>query len=148
VTPSKKAPRKSEPKVYSRERVESEARKLYARNGLAGLSADARALDLRAGRPTLAILAKVYWNEEGAKDPAKGKSAKARANDLARRRKSGVRFEILAGSLAAALGRPVSVTEIRRVLESAGVDPDRSYTGRGTRKSRAGEATRTEEKSA
>lgn len=143
------------PRVYSREKVEAEAAKLYARNGLGGLSADARSLDSRAGRPTLAILAKVYWRLEGATadraELAKIRNAKTpngRRSALVAARKSGVRFEILAGSLGSALGRSVSVSEIRRLLSDGGLDPDASYTGRGTRKSRSGEATRTVEKTA
>lgn len=152
-SPKVSAPRERKP--YSRERIEAEAAKSYARNGLGGLSADARALDKKALRPTVAILAGVYWRLEGEtserSELAKIRNAKTpngRRSALVAARRSGVRFEILAGSLGAALGRKVSVAEIRTLLAAGGVDPDASYTGRGTRRSRAGEATRTEERSA
>lgn len=146
----KKAP-KAPPKPYSRERIEREAEALYRTTEggrLANLSADARALSKRARRETVSILAGVYWRLAGEADPIPGKSPTARRNALVRRRASGVRFEILAGSLGASLGRRVSVSEIRRLLSEGGLDPDTSYSGRGTRKSRAGEATRTVEKTA
>lgn len=106
----------------------------------------ARRLGAKAGRAVEGLVYPVYWRLAGEADPIPGKTLAARRNALAKRRASGVRFEVLAASYGAnpAVSRTVSVAEVRRLLAEAGTDPDRSYVGRGTRSSRAGEATRTE----
>jgi len=101
-----------------------------------------RALAAKVGRAVEGLVYPVYWREEGARDPIPGKTPKARANALVRRAKLGVRFEILAASYGAALGRAVGVAEVKRVLREAGYDPDTRYAGRGTRSSALGEGTR------
>jgi hypothetical protein len=101
-----------------------------------------RKIDARAKRPTIGIVSPVYWRLLGAESPIPGKSETARNNALAKRRKSGVRFEVLAASLAVSVGRAVSVAEVKNRLAKSGLDSDRSYVGRGTRKSASGEATR------
>jgi hypothetical protein len=50
-----------------------------------------------------------------------------------RRRDAGVRWETLAASIEATIGRAVSVSEARALYAKAGGDLDASYTGRGTR---------------
>lgn len=127
-------------KVLSAERIRAEAAKLYA----AGVSLPEaiRKLDAKSGRPTIGLASPVYWRLAGSADPIPGKSEKARNAALARRRKSGVRFEVLAASLSVAVGRAVSVAEVKTRLRASGLDPDTSYAGRGTRKSPAGEAAR------
>jgi hypothetical protein len=50
-----------------------------------------------------------------------------------RRRDRGVRWETLAASIVATLGRPVSTAEAKALYAKAGGDLDSSYVGRGTR---------------
>jgi hypothetical protein len=128
--------------VYSAKRVRSEAAREYAKG--TDLPEAIRRIDRRAGRPTIGLVSPVYWSLKGAADPIPGKTEKTRNAALAKRRDAGVRFEVLAASLAAALGRPVGKAEVLARLVAAGTDPDSTYTGRGTRKSGSGEATRRE----
>jgi hypothetical protein len=51
-----------------------------------------------------------------------------------RRRDSGVRWETLAASAEASLGRTVSKREVLGLYVAAGGDPEASYVGRGTRR--------------
>jgi hypothetical protein len=133
-------------KVLSADRVRSEASKLAA-SGVP-LPEAIRRLDKKANRPTIGLVSPVYWRAIGEADPIPGKSEKSRNAALARRRKSGVRFEVLAASLSVAIGRKVSTAEVKTRLASAGLDPETSYAGRGTRKSGAGEAARVSAESA
>jgi hypothetical protein len=126
--------------VLSAEKIRTLAAAEYRKG--TPLPAAIRKIDGKANRPTIGLVSPVYWTLEGAASPIAGKTEKARNNDLARRRKSGVRFEILAASLAVSVGRKVGKAEVLARLVSAGLEPDESYTGRGTRKSGSGEATR------
>jgi hypothetical protein len=51
-----------------------------------------------------------------------------------RRRDAGVRWETLAASTEATLGRPVSVREAKALYAKGGGDREASYVGRGTRR--------------
>lgn len=51
-----------------------------------------------------------------------------------RRRDSGVRWNVLAASIEASIGRRVSEAEAKALYAKAGGDLDSSYVGRGTRK--------------
>jgi hypothetical protein len=126
--------------IWSAERVRTAASKLYA-SGVP-LPEAVRKLDKSSGRPTIGLVSPVYWRAIGLASPIEGKTEKSRNAALARRRASGVRFEVLAASLGATIGRNVAVAEVKKRLANSGLDPDTSYTGRGTRKSQAGEATR------
>jgi hypothetical protein len=128
--------------VYSAKRIRSEAAREFAKG--TPLPEAIRRIDRRANRPTIGLVSPVYWALTGAANPIPGKSEKVRNAALAKRRASGVRFEVLAASLSASLGRPVGKAEVLARLVSAGTDPDATYTGRGTRKSGSGEATRRE----
>lgn len=71
---------------------------------------------------------------------------------VARRRRLGgslARWESLAASTEASIGRRVSVSEARSLAEAGGIDLDSSYTGRGTREgakaTRGGNAVAVEE---
>lgn len=135
----------SEAKTPRKPKTAEAVRKLAAVEYAAGtpLPEAIRKLDRKAGRPTIGLVSPVYWRLAGSADPIPGKTPKARRSALVRRRKSGVRFEVLAASLGTALGRNVPVAEVKRLLADGGLDPETSYAGRGTRKSAAGEAART-----
>ena len=85
------------------------------------------------------VVAAVYYEENGSRAPlpksaAKGGAALARA--IRSRRDAGGRlgrWEVVAASAAATLGRPVSVAAVRALYEKGGGDLALSYTGRGTR---------------
>ena len=84
----------------------------------------------------------VYYRLAGLARPlsdAKGKPLAKTAKPAAiraavrRRRDEGVRWETLAASAEATLGRKVSVPEAKALYAKAGGDLDASYAGRGTR---------------
>jgi hypothetical protein len=85
------------------------------------------------------VVAAVYYEENGSRSPlpasaAKGAAALARA--IRSRRDAGGRlgrWEVVAASAAATLGRPVPVAAVRALYEKGGGDLALSYTGRGTR---------------
>lgn len=130
-------------KVLGAEAIRARAEEEYAAG--TALPEAIRKLDAEANRPTIALVSRVYWRAKGLADPIRAKGeGKAFDAALAKRRKSGIRFEVLAASAEATLGRPVSTEEVRKRLDRAGLAPDASYTGRGTRRSRSGEATRVE----
>jgi hypothetical protein len=134
------------PRKWTADRVRGEAAKEYAKG--TPLPEAIRRIDNRAKRPTIALVSPVYWRLAGESDPIPGKNDRARNAALRKRRNAGTRFEVLAASLAVALGRSVAKAEVLDRLRKAGLDPDASYTGRGTRKSPAGEAARVERGSA
>lgn len=63
-----------------------------------------------------------------------GAASAALATAVRKRRDEGVRWETLAASTEALLGRPVSVSEARRLYEKGKGDLAASYVGRGTRR--------------
>lgn len=132
---------KRAPRVLSAERIRSLAAAEFAAG--TSLPEAYRRIDKKAKRPTVALVANVYWRLTGEASPIEGKTPRARVAALVRRRKAGVRFEVLAASYGAAVGRPSNVAEVKRLLASGGLDPETSYSGRGTRRSAAGEAART-----
>lgn len=90
----------------------------------------------------------VYYRLLGASEPlvrangdplldAKGKATTSTVRSSVRRRRDAGgrlgRWNVLASSLSAALGRKVSEPETKRLYSAAGGDLDASYTGRGTR---------------
>lgn len=88
----------------------------------------------------------IYYRENGLRNPlpksaAKGHKALARSL-AARRRKGGLlaRLDTLRATVEATTGRPASKASVEKLLDEAGVDKTRDYTGRGTRK--RAEATR------
>lgn len=135
-------------KVLTAEKVRELARAIYgdAATPAVSLPDAIRVLDRKAGRPTIGLVSPVYWSLAGERTPLLAKTPKGRISELAKRRASGVRFEVLAASYGAAVGRKVSVSETKDALRASGkptADPETSYSGRGTRKSAAGEAART-----
>lgn len=70
---------------------------------------------------------------------AKGKplsatpTASALRSSIRRRRDAGTRWEVLAASTEATLGRKVSIPEAKALYAKGGGDLDASYVGRGTR---------------
>lgn len=82
----------------------------------------------------------IYYRLAGLATPlevAPAKTEKGAAANLAKairkRRDSGVRWETVAASAEATLGRRVSVAETKRLYAKGGGDLDASYAGRGTR---------------
>lgn len=72
---------------------------------------------------------------KGAKSETKdGAASSALATAVRKRRDEGVRWETLAASTAALLGRPVSIPEARRLYEKGKGDLESSYVGKGTRR--------------
>ena len=136
--------------MWKADTVKAKAAELFGTRepseSLAKLAEDSRALSAKAGRgDVIGLVAPVYWRLAGEADPIPGKTPKARRNALRKRREAGTRFEILQASYGAALGRtkPASRSEVEDALREAGLDPETSYTGRGTKRSAAGEAART-----
>lgn len=80
----------------------------------------------------LAGLDSPLTDAKGAPLAADAKTPTLRAA-VRRRRDSGVRWETLAASIEATIGRTVSVAEARGLYAKAGGDLDASYVGRGTR---------------
>lgn len=62
-----------------------------------------------------------------------GKASASLARAVAKRRASGVRWNVLAASIEATIGRTVSEPEARALAVRGGTDLDSSYVGRGTR---------------
>lgn len=65
--------------------------------------------------------------------PGTAAYAAALASRVAARRDAGVRWETVAASTEATIGRRVSVAEAKALYRAAGRDPFASYVGRGTR---------------
>ena len=90
------------------------------------------------------LAADVYYRENGERSPLPirarkngGYTERAIADAVRKRRDARGRlgrWEVIAYSLAATLGTPVSVPAVRAYYRLAGGDTDASYTGRGTRK--------------
>jgi hypothetical protein len=91
----------------------------------------------------------VYFRENGLASPlplGKAKTPLAVARAIRKRRDAGGtlgRWESVAASTSAALGRPVSETAVRALYSKGGGTLEASYVGRGTRK--AAPATRANE---
>jgi len=89
------------------------------------------------------LVAEVYYRENGSRSPlrfARGKATPAAVRNAVRKRRDARgrlgRWEVIAYSLAAALGTPdavPAVATVKRYYDEAGGDRDASYTGRGTR---------------
>jgi hypothetical protein len=85
------------------------------------------------------VVAAVYYDENGSRAPlpaTAAKGPKSLATAIRKRRDAGGRlgrWEVIAASASATLGRPVSVAAVRALYEKGGGDLDVSYTGRGTR---------------
>jgi len=101
--------------------------------------AAAKASGIPASR-LVPVVAAVYYEENGKRAPlsfARGKATPAAIRSaVAKARDAGGRlgrWEVLAVRLGVALGRPVSVSEVRALYVATGKDLDSSYTGRGTR---------------
>lgn len=82
----------------------------------------------------------IYYRLAGLADPLpalSGKTEAGRASSLAKairkRRDAGVRWETVAASAEATLGRRVSLPEAKRLYAKGGGDLASSYAGRGTR---------------
>lgn len=78
----------------------------------------------------------VYFRLAGLADPlpaTAAKSARSLATAVRKRRDAGVRWETVAASAEATLGRRVSETEAKALYAKGGGDLDASYAGRGTR---------------
>lgn len=78
----------------------------------------------------------VYFRLAGLANPlpaAAAKSARSLATNVRKRRDAGVRWETVAASAEATLGRKVSVSEAKLLYAKGGGDLDVSYVGRGTR---------------
>jgi hypothetical protein len=78
----------------------------------------------------------VYFRLAGLDTPlpaTAAKSARGLATAIRKRRDSGVRWETVAASAEATLGRKVSVSEAKLLYAKGGGDLDSSYAGRGTR---------------
>lgn len=83
----------------------------------------------------LAGLAAPLVLAKGAKpETADGTASAALAKAVRVRRDAGVRWETLAASIEATIGRRVSVPEARRLYEKGKGDLSSSYAGRGTRR--------------
>jgi hypothetical protein len=94
----------------------------------------------RSRGPLVGLVAEVYYAENGARFPLAFRAAKPKAATVAKavreRRDAGgrlARWEVIAYSLAAGLGRPVSVSAVRELYVAAGGNLGSSYSGRGTR---------------
>lgn len=91
------------------------------------------------GTGLLGTVDPIYYRLVGLASPlldAKGNAPKNPAGLRAavrRRRDSGVRWEVLAGSIEATTGAKVSKTDAKAIYSKAGGDLDASYAGRGTR---------------
>jgi len=128
-----KAP-KTAPKVRDAKYVRREAEKEYGKG--TPLPEAIRRIDVRANRPTIGLVSPVYWRLDGEASPLGTNGAGetvALGRKVAARRKSGVRWEVLAYSLSAGLGRKVSTADAKRLAAKGGLDLAASYTGRGTR---------------
>lgn len=78
----------------------------------------------------------VYFRLAGLADPlpaSAAKSARSLAVAIRKRRDAGVRWETVAASAEATLGRKVSTVETKALYAKGGGDLDSSYAGRGTR---------------
>ena len=87
----------------------------------------------------LTLVALEFYRRNGEANPLalpKRRTEVTLAKAVLKRRNSGgnlARWETLAASASAALGRPISETAIRALYEKAGGNLAESYTGRGTR---------------
>lgn len=78
----------------------------------------------------------VYFRLAGLANPlpaSAAKSPRGLAVAIRKRRDVGVRWETVAASAEAAIGRKVSVPEAKLLYSKGGGDLDTSYAGRGTR---------------
>jgi hypothetical protein len=148
-------------KTYSPADVRKIAEKAYAKE-LASYGDDAPnallpALAKRTGLPIsrlASLVDPVYFRENGLRNPLPlpaSRTPRSLAVAIRKRRDAGGtlgRYETLAASASAALGRPVSEAAVRALYAKGGGDPDASYTGRGTRvgapKTRASETAEVE----
>lgn len=116
--------------------------KLYSA-GLA-LPATRRAIALSLGETAdgtglLGTVDPIYYRLVGLDLPLVGRDGKTPKTPSAlraavrRRRDSGVRWEVLAGSLEATTGVRCSKTDAKTIYSKAGGDLEASYAGRGTR---------------
>jgi len=130
-------------------RDEADATKVYPYSPARATAKIARRKDApRTG--LVGKVAEVYYEENGVRSPLafpRGKATPAAiASAVAKRRNAGGRlgrWEVIAASLSAGLGRPVSVAAVRAFAKLGGVSETASYTGRGTRAGAV--ATRTSE---
>jgi hypothetical protein len=153
-------------KTYSPADVRKIAEKAYAKE-LASYGDDApnallpalakREIAKRTGLPIsrlASLVDPVYFRENGLRNPLPlpaSRTPRSLAVAIRKRRDAGGtlgRYETLAASASAALGRPVSEAAVRALYAKGGGDPDASYTGRGTRvgapKTRASETAEVE----
>lgn len=92
-----------------------------------------------SGTSLLGTVDPIYYRLVGLASPVAiaGKTPKARATSLGKavrsRRDSGVRWEVLAASIEAAVGTRVSIPVAKALYADAGGDLAASYVGRGTR---------------
>jgi len=122
-------------KVYTKPEIEKAARAAL-RKGTT-LADAIREIEAKANRPAASYVAAVYWKAAGDAEPIRGRG-KALANAVAKRRASGVRWEILAYAVAAGTGRRYSVRETKALAVAGGTDLETSYAGRGTREGARG----------
>ena len=101
---------------------------------------DARRVVAKAlgGAPSLYLgtVDPVFFRLAGLANPlpaSAAKSARGLAVAIRRRRDEGVRWETVAASAEATLGRRVSVAEAKTLYAKGGGDLEASYAGRGTR---------------
>jgi hypothetical protein len=105
------------------------------------LPAARRSIAKRLGEPKdgttlLGTVDPVYFRLAGLANPlpeTAAKSARSLAVAIRKRRDSGVRWETVAASAEATLGRRVSVAEAKGLYSKGGGDLESSYAGRGTR---------------
>jgi hypothetical protein len=101
-----------------------------------------RAISEKTGIPVsrlASLVDPVYFRENGIRNPLPASAAKSAASlrsAVRKRRDAGGtlgRWESLAASASATLGRPVSEAAVRALYADAGGDLAASYVGRGTR---------------
>jgi hypothetical protein len=140
------------PKILSPAKISALAATEYARDAADDSAvfpySPARAtnaISKRKGSPPksriVGIVAEAYYLGNGTASPLpaprSGKWTPATVRSAVRKRRDAGgrlgRWEVVAYSLSAALGRAVSVSETRAFYLAAGGSDDASYTGRGTR---------------
>lgn len=128
-------------KILSLDAVRALAASAYAALGggdaaLAKLAPTIREISAKANRPATAPVAAEFYRLAGTDTPlpaSAAKGPKSLAKAVAKRRDAGIRWEIVAASASATLGRRVGVAEAKELYRAAGKDLAASYTGRGTR---------------
>jgi hypothetical protein len=129
-------------KIWSGTEIREAAAKLYAAtyDGSPLSPAPAvKAISEKAGRDSLSIVSAVYFRMNGEMNPlpaTAANSARSLRSAVRKRRDGGGtlgRWESVAASAAATLGRPVSEKEAKDLYSKGGGNLDASYTGRGTR---------------